>query len=234
MLASPPLGRLRLRMVCPSIDHSIDSRYTQVSNQKLALLNTLKFSVWASRGAGLVLAMDGFLIMLAVCRNLITWLRPKIRFLPLDENLWFHRQTAYMLLLFTIIHTTAHYVNFFVIPISDGLTIECRGCSCTTRHRFANPLRRCWRDHRPCHAFVYAPYVYDCTRSYSKTILRSILVHASSRLHLCVGFIYSCNWMFCPRYYSTVQSICRGDVLDPLHWIRRMEIDFMEWWVIFP
>ena len=92
----------------------IDRRYTQLSNQKLALLNTLKFSVWISRGAGLVLIMDGFLIMLAVCRNLITWLRPKIRFLPLDENLWFHRQTAYMLLLFTIIYTTAHYVNFFV------------------------------------------------------------------------------------------------------------------------
>ena len=87
-----------------------------MTNEKLALLNTLKFSVWSSRGAGLVLAVDGFLIMLAVCRNLIRFLRPKIRFLPLDENLWFHRQTAYMLLLFAIIHTTAHYVNFFVVP----------------------------------------------------------------------------------------------------------------------
>ena len=104
---------------------SIDCRYSQVSNQKLALLNTLKYSVWSSRGAGLVLAMDGFLIMLAVCRNLITWLRPKIRFLPLDENLWFHRQTAYMLLLFTIIHATAHYVNFFV-PLISGRTDICR------------------------------------------------------------------------------------------------------------
>jgi NADPH oxidase len=94
-----------------------DCRYSQQANQKLALLNTLRYSVWVSRGAGLVLLVDGFLIILAVCRNLVRWLRPKIRFLPLDENLWFHRQTAYMLLLFTILHTTAHYVNFFVCHI---------------------------------------------------------------------------------------------------------------------
>lgn len=99
-------------------------RYSQAANQKLALLNTLRFSVWTSRGAGLVLIVDGFLIMLAVCRNLIRFLRPKIRFLPLDENLWFHRQTAYMLLLFVILHTTAHYVNFFVTsspPLKDTI-----------------------------------------------------------------------------------------------------------------
>lgn len=188
----------------------VDFRYSQVSDQKLALLNTLRFSVWASRGAGLVLAMDGFLIMLAVCRNLITWLRPKIRFLPLDENLWFHRQTAYMLLLFTIIHTTAHYVNFFVHPhLKKGLRVECRGCSCATRHRSANSLCGCWRDYRSCHAFVHAPHVHNCTCPYPKTILRSILVHASSCFHLCVGIIHPCNGMFCPRYNSTVQSICR-------------------------
>jgi NADPH oxidase 1 len=33
--------------------------------------------------------------------------------LPLDENLWMHRQLAYSILFFTICHTSAHYVNFF-------------------------------------------------------------------------------------------------------------------------
>ena len=41
------------------------------------------------------------------------WVRPTIRFLPLDENIWMHRQLAYSMLLFTTIHTSAHYVNFF-------------------------------------------------------------------------------------------------------------------------
>jgi hypothetical protein len=106
---------------------TLSRRHTQVANHKLALLNTLRFSVWTSRGAGLVLVMDGFLIMLAVCRNLIRFLRPKIRFLPLDENLWFHRQTAYMLLLFAIIHATAHYVNFFVrLQCISRTDVTCR------------------------------------------------------------------------------------------------------------
>src|SRR5271170_4583931 len=116
-----------------SVANSVN-RFSQKENDRLALLNTLKYSVWISRGAGLVLAVDGFLIMLAVCRNLIRFLRPKIRFLPLDENLWFHRQTAYMLLLFTIIHTTAHYVNFFVSLQTSRirLIVERGGCSCET------------------------------------------------------------------------------------------------------
>ncbi|KAI2605533.1 putative FAD binding protein [Hypoxylon sp. NC1633] len=87
--------------------------YKQAADPKLAGLNTLSFSVWFSRGAGLVLSVDGTLILLPVCRTLVRWIRPKIRWLPLDENIWFHRQVAYAMLLFTVIHVAAHYVNFF-------------------------------------------------------------------------------------------------------------------------
>lgn len=87
--------------------------YKQASDPRLAGLNGLEFSVWISRGAGLVLSFDGLFILLPVCRTLVRWLRPKIRFLPLDENLWFHRQVAYAMLFFTVAHVTAHYVNFF-------------------------------------------------------------------------------------------------------------------------
>ncbi|KAL0635886.1 hypothetical protein Q9L58_005129 [Maublancomyces gigas] len=48
-----------------------------------------------------------------MCRNILRVIRPKIKWLPLDESQWFHRQTAYTMLLFAIIHTLAHYVNFF-------------------------------------------------------------------------------------------------------------------------
>ncbi|KXJ86231.1 cytochrome b-245 heavy chain subunit beta [Microdochium bolleyi] len=87
--------------------------WKQFSDERLAGLNTLRFSVWLSRGAGLVLAVDGTLILIPVCRTLVRWVRPKVKFLPLDENLWFHRQVAYAMLLFTMIHVAAHYVNFF-------------------------------------------------------------------------------------------------------------------------
>jgi len=72
-----------------------------------------------SRGAGLVLAFDGGLILLPMCRTILRIVRPKVRFLPLDESQWLHRQTAYAMLLFTIIHVTAHYVNFFNVEKSQ-------------------------------------------------------------------------------------------------------------------
>ena len=85
--------------------------YIQISDEKLAALNGLTFSVWISRGAALVLSVDATMILLPMCRNLMTWLRPKVRSLPLDETQFFHRQVAYAMLFWTIVHVTAHYVK---------------------------------------------------------------------------------------------------------------------------
>lgn len=87
--------------------------YAQATNHKLAGLNSLKFSVWTSRGAGLVLALDGGLILIPMLRNVIRVVRPKVTWLfPADENIWFHRQVAYSMAFWAVVHTTAHYVNF--------------------------------------------------------------------------------------------------------------------------
>jgi NADPH oxidase 1 len=87
---------------------------SQETNNRLAALNALTFSVWSSRGAGLVLAFDGGLILLPMLRNIVTLVRPKVQFLvPADENIWFHRQVAYSMAFWAMVHTTAHYVNFF-------------------------------------------------------------------------------------------------------------------------
>ncbi|KAL4867919.1 hypothetical protein BDV12DRAFT_109877 [Aspergillus spectabilis] len=87
--------------------------YYQAKSVPLAPLNSLSYSVWISRGAGLVLTFDGTLILLPMCRNLMKFLRPKLRWLPLDETIWFHRQVAYSILVFTVLHVSAHYVNFY-------------------------------------------------------------------------------------------------------------------------
>lgn len=85
----------------------------QETNTRLAGLNTLTWSVWTSRGAGLVLAYDGGLILLPMLRNIIRVIRPHLTWLfPADENIWFHRQVAYSMAFWAMIHTTAHYVNF--------------------------------------------------------------------------------------------------------------------------
>lgn len=77
----------------------------------MAGLNTLQYSVWLSRGAGLVLSVDVAMILLPMCRNILRFIRPKLRWLPLDESQWFHRQVAYNLLFYTCIHVCAHYVK---------------------------------------------------------------------------------------------------------------------------
>ncbi|BCR82742.1 putative NADPH oxidase (NoxA) [Aspergillus chevalieri] len=87
--------------------------YIQASDSRLSALNTLRYSVWISRGSALVLSLDATLIMLPMCRNILKHIRPRIRWMPLDESIWFHRQVAYAMLLFTVIHVAAHYVNFF-------------------------------------------------------------------------------------------------------------------------
>lgn len=87
------------------------NRWKQVSDQRLAGLNTLTFSVWISRGAGLALSVDGAIIVLPMCKNVLRWIRPKVKILPLDESQWFHRQVAYSLLFWTILHVSAHYVK---------------------------------------------------------------------------------------------------------------------------
>ncbi|KAL5333948.1 ferric reductase NAD binding domain-containing protein [Aspergillus crustosus] len=89
--------------------------YYQAKSVPLEPLNALSYSVWISRGAGLVLTFDGTLILLPMCRNIMKFLRPKLRWLPLDETIWFHRQVAYSILIFTVLHVSAHYANFYHI-----------------------------------------------------------------------------------------------------------------------
>ncbi|TFY82333.1 hypothetical protein EWM64_g1674 [Hericium alpestre] len=87
--------------------------HSQATNKKLSALNALTYSVWVSRGAGLALALDGGFILIPMLRNIIRVVRPRLTWLfPADENIWFHRQVAYSMAFWSMVHTTAHYVNF--------------------------------------------------------------------------------------------------------------------------
>jgi NADPH oxidase len=88
----------------------------QATNKKLAGLNTIGFSVWLSRGAGIVLAFDAGLILIPMWRNIIRIVRPRLAWaFPADENIWFHRQVAYSMAFWAMVHTTSHYVNFVTV-----------------------------------------------------------------------------------------------------------------------
>jgi NADPH oxidase len=89
--------------------------FKQKLDPELNVLNRLETSVYMSRGAGLVLALDCTLILIPMCRNIQRSLRalPFLGWIPWDDSVYLHKMTAYSILLFTFIHTNSHYTNFF-------------------------------------------------------------------------------------------------------------------------
>uniref|UniRef100_A0A4X2KZG0 NADPH oxidase 1 n=1 Tax=Vombatus ursinus TaxID=29139 RepID=A0A4X2KZG0_VOMUR len=64
---------------------------------------------WA-RASARCLNFNSLLILLPVCRNLLSFLRGSCS--QLDHNLTFHKLVAYMICLHTVIHIVAHLFNF--------------------------------------------------------------------------------------------------------------------------
>jgi len=93
--------------------------FAQKNDHELDNLNVVGFSIWMSRGAGIALGLDCAIILLPMLRNVVKLLRMTFlnRIIPFDENIWFHRQVAYSMLIFTLIHTFAHYINFWKIEV---------------------------------------------------------------------------------------------------------------------
>lgn len=86
-----------------------------------------------SRGAALVLAFDCCILLIFICRNLLTYLRSLCQVLPFDLNVKFHKLTAYSLLIFTILHVNGHYVNFYTIQ-TNNLLFEAIGLNAWQLH----------------------------------------------------------------------------------------------------
>jgi NADPH oxidase len=89
--------------------------FKQMNDRELDHLNMLKWSVWTSRGAGIVLAYDATILLLPMCRNFVRILRGTRlnKVIPFDEAIFFHKQAAFSMLFYTILHGNAHYINFF-------------------------------------------------------------------------------------------------------------------------
>lgn len=68
-----------------------------------------------ARGSALVLHVDAGVVLLPVCRTLISWLRstPLNRIVPFDKSITFHKAIAWSIVFFSLVHTIAHYINFY-------------------------------------------------------------------------------------------------------------------------
>ncbi|KAG0254277.1 hypothetical protein DFQ27_006939 [Actinomortierella ambigua] len=83
--------------------------------------NIVGFTLPTARGAALVLHVDSGMILLPVCRTLITWLRstPLNRIVPFDKAVTFHKAIAWSIVFFSWVHTLAHYRNFYLLHKAD-------------------------------------------------------------------------------------------------------------------
>ncbi|KAJ2722551.1 hypothetical protein GGI07_003258 [Coemansia sp. Benny D115] len=75
-----------------------------------------------ARSAALVLHVDTALVLLPICRTVISWIRttPLNRVIPFDHALLFHKLIGYSILLFTLVHAGSHYRNYWVVSTVTG------------------------------------------------------------------------------------------------------------------
>ncbi|KAJ2356352.1 hypothetical protein IWW50_002427 [Coemansia erecta] len=95
----------------------------------LALVNYRYYPLWqnmqnllggsfvSARAAALALHINTALILLPVCRTVISWIRttPLNRIIPFDYALLFHKVIGYSIMLFTLIHAASHYRNYYIV-----------------------------------------------------------------------------------------------------------------------
>ncbi|KAJ1651742.1 hypothetical protein IWQ61_007769 [Dispira simplex] len=82
----------------------------------------LGWSLVIARASALVIHVDVALILFPVCRTFVSLLRstPLARVIPFDQNISFHKLCGYCILLFSIVHTIAHYINYVKLANAGG------------------------------------------------------------------------------------------------------------------
>ena len=81
------------------------------------------FTYPIARASALVLHVDVALLLFPVCRTLISLLRqtPLNGIIQFDQNISFHKMTAWSIVFFSWLHTIAHWNNFAQLAIKQGL-----------------------------------------------------------------------------------------------------------------
>ncbi|RMZ78039.1 hypothetical protein DV737_g4118, partial [Chaetothyriales sp. CBS 132003] len=85
--------------------------------------STFGYGYIIARSAALVLHFDIALILLPVCRTLISLARqtPLNGIIPFDKNITFHKLVAFSIVFFTCVHTVAHWHNFAQLAAKEKL-----------------------------------------------------------------------------------------------------------------
>uniref|UniRef100_A0A8P4G1S6 NADPH oxidase, EF-hand calcium binding domain 5 n=2 Tax=Dicentrarchus labrax TaxID=13489 RepID=A0A8P4G1S6_DICLA len=92
-----------------------------------AMLQHRQGGLWymVAKGCGQCLNFNCTFVMVLMLRRCFTWLRATwvVRVLPLDQNILLHQIVGYAILCYTLVHTTAHVINFVQLSESSGFSL---------------------------------------------------------------------------------------------------------------
>ncbi|XP_071952320.1 dual oxidase 1-like [Antedon mediterranea] len=101
--------------------------YFTIEREHAGLRQIAGYGVSITRGAASAMLFTFSIILLTMCRNLLTKLRQTFlnRFIPFDSALAFHKIVAFSALFFTIIHCIGHALNFYHISTQPADDLLC-------------------------------------------------------------------------------------------------------------
>ncbi|GBN11154.1 Dual oxidase [Araneus ventricosus] len=91
------------------------------------LRHVMGLGIAVTRGSAAALSFCYSLLLLTMCRNLITKLRelPLHQYVPLDSHVQFHKVVALTALFFSMIHTVGHCINFYHVSTQPVDNLRC-------------------------------------------------------------------------------------------------------------
>lgn len=95
--------------------------------------------------------------------------------------------------------------------------LQCRALASATRSCSPDPLLSSWRSYWTHHVALHASDVHNCACQDTKTILRDVLVHASSIHPILARHVHSCYRMLRARHGAANLAICRKRILGALY-----------------
>nr|CAD2201289.1 unnamed protein product [Meloidogyne enterolobii] len=101
--------------------------FYRYENEHRDLRRVMGVGIAITRGAAAALSFDMALILLTVCRNILTILRESFvgEYIPLDSAITFHKIVAITAGVFAAIHTIGHCVNFYHVATQSQEGLAC-------------------------------------------------------------------------------------------------------------
>jgi len=95
------------------------------------VFGVLNHGVTFARAAAAALKLDCVLLLVTVLRNTLSWIRGSRigDYVPVDQNIEFHKGIAWTVAFFSVIHVVAHYFNFRSISMATAGQLGAIGLS---------------------------------------------------------------------------------------------------------